>query len=163
TPKPIALIKELAARADVHITRGKSEENSGNLAPQVLTELRARYEGTRWGRQELDGEIVEEVEGALWRLGSISSARVNVVPDNLSRIVVAIDPALTAHAQSDETGIVTAALSADGKFYVLGDASGVFTPEGWARRAVSSFEEFGADLVVGEVNAAGDLIERMLR
>ncbi|MBI3419266.1 MAG: DNA-packaging protein, partial [Proteobacteria bacterium] len=163
TPRPTALIKELAARADVRLVRGKSEENEKNLAPGVLVALRARHEGTRFGRQELDGELVEEVEGALWRAEEIQALRVAKAPEVFERVVVAIDPAVTAHAHSDETGIICAALARDGKFYVLGDASGIFTPEAWARRAFALFQEFEADLIIGEVNEGGDLIERMLR
>jgi phage terminase large subunit-like protein len=162
TPKPVALIKELAARSDVFLTRGKSEENAGNLSGGVLSELRRRYEGTRWGRQELDGEIVEEVEGALWRQEQLAALRIDAAPE-MARVVVAIDPAVTATARSDETGIIAAGIGADGKFYVLADVSGVFTPEGWARRAHGCFVETDADLIVGEVNEGGDLIERMLR
>jgi phage terminase large subunit-like protein len=162
TPRPVPLIKELVARSDVFVTRGKSEENEANLAPGVLQDLRKRYEGTRFGRQELDGEIVEEVEGALWRSEMISSARVAAAPEKLDRVVIAIDPAVTAHAQSDETGIVAAARGSDGQFYVLADASGVFTPDTWARRVHALYQELCADLVVGEVNEGGDMVGAML-
>jgi phage terminase large subunit-like protein len=162
TPKPVSWIKELVGRSDVFLTHGRSEENAANLAPGVLESLRERYEGTRWGRQELDGEVVEEVEGALWNSAMIESLRVSE-PPLLERIVIAIDPAVTATARSDETGIVAAARGKDGKFYVLDDASGVFAPDGWARRAATLFQEWDADLIVGEVNSGGDLIERMLR
>ncbi len=163
TPKPIAVIKELAARDDVFLTRGKSEENAANLAPGVLDKLRARFGGTRWGRQELDGEIAEDVEGALWRADGIAALRIARAPESFERVVVAIDPAVTAHARSDETGIIAAARGVDGKFYVLADASGKFAPEGWARRAAALFAEWRGDLILGEVNEGGDLIERMLR
>lgn len=165
TPKPVMLIKSLAARAgvDVYLTRGSSEENRANLAPHVLDDLRARYAGTRFGRQELDAAIVEDVDGALWNHAQIDGARVNTAPLNLAQVVVAIDPAVTAHAKSDETGIVAAARGDDGAFYVLADSSGQMTPEAWARRALLLREQVDADLIVGEVNEGGDLIERMLR
>lgn len=165
TPKPIAIIKNLVkrARTDLFLTRGRSEENAGNLAPQVLADLRERYGGTRLGRQELDAEIVEDMEGALWSHNAIDAARIAEVPDNLERIVIAIDPAVTSHSKSDETGVVAAARSNDGRFYILADASGQMTPDAWAQRAIALRDELGADLIIGEVNEGGDLIERMLR
>jgi predicted phage terminase large subunit-like protein len=162
TPKPVSLVKELVGRSDVFLTHGRSEENAAHLAPGVLESLRGRYEGTRWGRQELDGEIVEEVEGALWQLDAIEAQRVKEAP-LLEQIVIALDPAVTATARSDETGIVTVGRGKDGKMYVLADASGIYTPDGWARRAAALFQEWDADLIIGEVNEGGDLIERMLR
>lgn len=165
TPKPIGLIKDLVKRAgaDVFLTRGCSEENASNLAPQVLSDLRQRYGGTRLGRQELDAEIVEDMEGALWSHAALDAARIGTVPDNLERIIIAIDPAVTSHSKSDETGILAVGRSLDGRFYVLADASGQMTPDAWARRAIGLRDELGADLIIGEVNEGGDLIERMLR
>lgn len=165
TPKPISIIKDLVKRVgkDLFLTRGRSEENAGNLAPQVLADLRERYGGTRLGRQELDAEIVEDMEGALWSHAALDAARIADIPDTLERIVIAIDPAVTSHSKSDETGLVAAGRSTDGKFYILADASGQMTPDGWARRAISLRDELGADLIIGEVNEGGDLIERMLR
>ncbi len=165
TPKPISIIKDLVKRVgkDLFLTRGRSEENADNLAPQVLADLRARYGGTRLGRQELDAEIVEDMEGALWSHAALDGARIADIPDNLERIIIAIDPAVTSHSKSDETGLVAAGRSSDGKFYILADASGQLSPDSWARRAISLRDELGADLIIGEVNEGGDLIERMLR
>ncbi len=165
TPRPILMIKNLVKRVgkDVFLTRGRSEENAGNLAPHVLADLRERYGGTRLGRQELDAEIVEDLEGALWSHAAFDAARVGHPPDHLERIVIAIDPAVTSHSKSDETGLVVAARGADGTFYVLADASGQMSPECWARRAISLRDEWDADLIIGEVNEGGDLIERMVR
>jgi phage terminase large subunit-like protein len=163
TPKPLPLIKELLTRADVKVTRGRSEDNRANLAPGVLEDLRARYGGTRLARQELDGEVVEDVEGALWKHEQLDTCRVMQVPRMLDRVVIAIDPAVSSTKHSDETGIVAAGRGNDGIFYVLADISGVFTPDGWAQRAIGLRHELDADLIVGEVNEGGDLIERMLR
>jgi phage terminase large subunit-like protein len=164
TPRPVPLVKQLVGRAgaDVFLTRGASEENENNLAPGILTAMRAQYGGTRWARQELDGDLVEDVEGALWNYAQLETLQVKELPP-LARTVIAIDPAVTSNSKSDETGIVAAARGDDGKFYVLADASGQFTPDGWARRALALFEEWQADLIIGEVNEGGDLIERMLR
>jgi phage terminase large subunit-like protein len=163
TPKPVPLIKELAGRAgqDVYLTCGKSEENAAHLAAGVLEDLRARYGQSVMARQELDAEIVEDMQGALWRREDLNSFRVKVAPE-CERIVVAIDPAVTSNAKSDETGIIAAARGKDGHFYVLADASGTWAPESWAAQALALYEQMQADVIVGEVNEGGDLIARML-
>lgn len=165
TPKPVAWIKDLAGRAgkDVHVTKGISEENAENLAPGSLAAMRARYGATRFARQEMDAEIIDEVAGALWQIDQLAGIRVPRMDVNIKRCVVAIDPAVTSHGKSDETGLVAAALGEDDVFYVLADASGTYTPDQWARRAIALRDETGADLIIGEVNEGGDLIERMLR
>lgn len=165
TPRPTALVRGLMARAgsDVVLSRGRSEDNSANLAPGAIAAMRAQYAGTRWARQELDGELVEDVEGALWNAAQLEGLRVPSAARDYARVVIAIDPAVTSTSRSDETGLIAAALGADGLFYVLADASGVHTPDQWAARALALREEFSADLVIGEVNEGGDLIERMLR
>lgn len=127
TPKPVKLIRDLLARdgQDVVVTSGSTFENRGNLAEAFLSTIVGRYQGTRLGRQELDAELLEDVEGALWSRDAIDALRVarELVP-LLRRIVVAIDPATTVGEDSDETGIIVAALGADGHGYLLEDASG---------------------------------------
>lgn len=164
TPKNIPLVRELVARhgKDVCLTRGKTTDNEEHLPACVLKELRERYEGTRLGRQELNAEILEDVEGALWLREIIDSARVKKAPE-MERIVVAIDPAMTGNAKSDETGIVAAGLGIDGVIYILADWSCRGSPETWGRRAIKLYEEKEADMIVGEVNAGGDLVERVLK
>lgn len=122
TPRPTKLIKDLITRDKVVVVRGSTFDNAKNLAPSALAELKLRYENTRLGRQELYGEILDDVEGALWTRQMIETARVTKSPP-LVRIVVAIDPAVTSNADSDETGIVAAGLTADGHYYVLDDKS----------------------------------------
>ena len=114
TPKPSRLIKDLVARDDVYVTRGSTFENADNLAPAALEALKERYEGTALGRQELYAEIVDDVEGALWTIGMIESNRVQE-PVDMSRIIVAIDPAVTSGNNSDETGIVVSGKGSDGQ------------------------------------------------
>jgi phage terminase large subunit-like protein len=164
TPRNTDLIRELVARQrrDVYVTRGRTFDNAQNLAPQVLEQLAARYAGTRLGRQELDAELLEDTEDALWQRARIDEVRVEKAP-TLRRVVVAIDPAMSHGAASDETGIVAAGRGADGLIYVLADWSGRFSPDGWASRAVQLYRDFGAQVIVGEVNAGGDMIERILR
>jgi len=164
TPRNTPLVKDLIARdgRDVRVTRGKTDENAAHLPACVLTQLKARYGGTRLGRQELDGEILEDVQGALWLREQVEGCRVAKAPA-LERIVVAIDPAMSSGKHSDETGIVAAGLGEDGTIYILADWSCRASPEGWARRAIRLYEEKEADMIVGEVNAGGDLVERVLK
>lgn len=164
TPRPIPLIRELAASPTTHVTRGSTWENVANLAPAAVTKLREKYAGTRLGRQELDGEILDDTPGALWHLKQIDALRVTAHPE-LRRIVVAIDPAVTSNADSDETGIVVAGLGArDGHGYVLEDCTQTQeSPDTWMRAAVDAYYRWQADRIVAEVNNGGDLVESLLR
>jgi phage terminase large subunit-like protein len=164
TPKPTPLIRALAGRKDgsVVVTRGSTFDNAANLAPAALLELQARYNGTRLGRQELYGEILEDVEGALWTKGLIDRARLAKAPA-LSRIVVSIDPAVTNTSESDETGIIVCGSDATGHGYVLGDYSFRGSPLDWASKAVSVFDEWKADSILVEVNQGGDMVSAVLK
>ena len=145
TPRPTPLIRELTSRTDgsVRIVRGSTFDNAKNLAPSALAQLRARYEGTRLGRQELYAEILTDTPGALWNLSMIDATRISKenLPE-LVRVVVAIDPAVTSGEQSDETGIVVVGKGSDGRGYVLADRSCRESPSGWAHRAVQAFNDF---------------------
>jgi hypothetical protein len=125
-------------------------------------ELRARYEGTRIGRQELYGELLEDAEGALWTRALIEEARVTEAP-SCYRIVVAIDPAVTSGEDADSTGIVVAGATPDGHYWVFEDATMRGTPEQWARKAVEMYRKWSCDRVIGESNNGGDMIEALLR
>jgi predicted phage terminase large subunit-like protein len=162
TPRPTPLIRALLADPAVVVTRGRTAENCDNLAPAFLDQIVRRYEGTRLGRQELDGELIEDVPGALWSRGLIEAARVSARPD-LTRIVVAIDPAAVSGEQADETGIVVAGKDRDGNGYVLADVSGRYTPTEWARAAIMAYRAHAADRIVAEVNNGGEMVEAMLR
>lgn len=164
TPRTTPLLRELVQRAegDVHLTHGKTADNEAHLAPRVLEQLRAQYEGTRLGRQELDAEILDEMEGALWSRALIDAHRVAAQPE-MARVVVAIDPAMTSGAQSDETGIVAAGLGLDGHYYVLGDWSCRGSPERWVQSAIGLMRFVDAEMIVAETNAGGELVERVLR
>jgi phage terminase large subunit-like protein len=162
TPRPTKQIRDLAKREDVRVIRGSTFDNAANLSESALAELRLRYEGTRLGRQELYGEIIEDMEGALWQRTNIEENRVTEHPP-LYRIVVAIDPAVTSGEQSDETGIVVAGVSSDGHYYVLEDLTTRTSPDGWARIAVDAYHRHKADRIIGETNNGGDMIEILLR
>jgi len=162
TPRPCSLLKELIADPTTHLTRGRTYDNTINLAPAFREEIIARYEGTRIGRQELEGELLEDVPGALWTRATLDANRVAAAPE-LVRIVIAVDPAMTSGEEADETGIVAAGVDVDGEGYVLGDYSCRMTPNGWAHRVVNAYEEHKADRVVAEVNNGGDLVELNVR
>ncbi len=167
TPRPIELIKELIARAGrgdgVVVTRGKTSDNSGNLAGSFMKEIHDKYAGTRLGRQELDAEILEDTPGALWTRANLDVHRKSEAPE-LRRIVVAVDPPATSNENSDEAGVVAVGEGVDGHGYVLSDGSfGPATPNAWGRRAFALFDEFEADRVVIETNQGGDMAEDVLR
>ena len=157
TPRPTKLIKELMKREGVKIVRGSTFDNAKNLAASALAELKLRYENTRLGRQELYGEILDDVEGALWTRDLIEAARVTQTPP-LVRIVVGVDPAVTSSETSDQTGIVAAGVTADGNYYVLDDKSLRASPDTWARVAVNLYQELKADRIVAETNNGGDMV-----
>ena len=149
-------------RKDVYVTQGNTFENQANLAESALEMLKERYEGTTLGRQELYAEIITSADGALWKLEQIERARVSKAPP-LKHILVAIDPAVTNSADSDETGIMCVGKDENNEYYVLEDRSGRYSPEEWARKAVELYERYDADRIVAEVNNGGDLVERLLR
>ena len=164
TPKPTKIIKDLMLRQDVQVTSGNTFENADNLADTALTMLKERYEGTTLGRQELYAEIIEDLEGALWNAKMIDETRLSEDEErDLQQIIVAIDPAVTANENSDETGIVVVGKDSVGRYYVLEDISGRYTPDQWGRKAINCFYDWSADRIVAEVNNGGDLVERLLR
>ncbi|MGE5589210.1 MAG: DNA-packaging protein [Bacillota bacterium] len=162
TPKPVRLIRELLASETTAVSRGSTYENAANLAPAFLQQIVTKYKGTRLGRQELDGEVLDDVPGALWTRKALDDLRRPAAPE-LVRVVVAIDPAVTSGEDSDETGIVVAGRGVDGHGYVLRDLSCRMSPDGWARRAVVAFQDHRADRIVAEVNNGGDLVEQVVR
>ncbi|NML09939.1 DNA-packaging protein [Sphingobium sp. AR-3-1] len=164
TPRPVPLVRALVARdgADVVVTRGRTAENVAHLADGFVDAMTASYGGTRLGRQELDGELIEEVEGALWTRLLVERCRVAHVPGALSRVVVAVDP--PASAGGDACGIVVAGVGGDGRAYVIADASVAGqSPEGWARAVAAAALVHDADRVVAEANNGGAMVESVLR
>jgi len=162
TPKPIPLVKRLIDRTNTVITRGSTFENEANLAPAAIEQLREKYGNTRLGRQELYAEVLTAIEGALWKPSMIDPFRVTEVPE-LKRTIVAIDPAVTAHEDSDETGIIVAGVGVNNKYYILDDLSGRMSADTWAEKAIDAFYRYEAHRIIAEVNNGGDLVERLLR
>lgn len=164
TPRPIEVIKAIVAGGEgkVTVTRGRTLDNASNLAPAYLRKITARYEGTRLGRQELDAEILGDLPGALWSLATIDTYRLQREPESLGRVLVAVDPAITAHEDSDEHGIIVGGMSGQ-EGIVLHDGSLQGSPLDWARRAISLHDSYGADGIVVEVNQGGDMVKHTLR
>lgn len=162
TPRPIPIIRELRSAATTAVTRGRTGDNAANLAPTFLTQVVAKYQGTRLGRQELDGEVLDDTPGALWTRAMLEGVHVRRAPE-MRRIIISIDPAVTSNASSDETGIGVAGLGVDGRGYLLEDLTGRYTPAEWARVALAAFKRWKADRVIAEVNNGGDLVEANLR
>jgi phage terminase large subunit-like protein len=163
TPKPVALIRALLRDPTTAVTRATTHSNKANLADAFLTQIVKKYEGTRLGRQELAGELLEEAEGALWNRERIEAARLKGELPEMKRVVVAIDPAISSKAESNLTGIVAAGLGADGRGYVLADSSGRYSPGEWARKALAQFDTLRADRIVGEGNQGGEMVRHTVR
>jgi phage terminase large subunit-like protein len=168
TPRPVRVIRELLADPTTSVTRGRTLDNAANLSATALAYLLARYEGTRLGRQELDAELLEDIPGALWSRAMIVHKRPPMIERHgiaeldMTRIVVAIDPAVTNTDDSDETGIVVDGIGVDGRGYTLADLSGRMGPMDWARRAVRAYHDYKADVIVAEANNGGDLVSTVL-
>lgn len=163
TPRPIPLLKKLLADAGTVVTRAATADNAANLAPTFVEEMTRRYWATALGRQELLGELVDDTSGALWRRDWIDAHRVAQAPE-LSVVVVAVDPPVTATAASDACGIVVAGLGPDGRAYVIDDRTlQGREPIVWARAAIAAYGDYMADRVVAEVNQGGDLVVTVLR
>lgn len=163
TPRPVPLLKEILANKANLVTRMKTEENKANLAPGFLERIVQTYSGTRLGRQELDGEIVEERKDALWTRTLLESTRCTTPPP-LARIVVAVDPPITGKASSDSCGIIVAGQGADGRAFVLEDATlSAVSPERWSAAVVALYHSYRADRIVVETNQGGDMVESVLR
>ncbi len=163
TPKNTKLVRDLAAHKTTHVTHGTTFDNADNLSPHFLDEIKSRYEGTMLGRQELYAQILTDDEGSLWSYQMLESARMRHKAPNYTRIIVAVDPAVTSNKTSDETGIIVAAKGEDGKYYILEDASCKKSPHKWAKDVVRIYHKYGADRVVAETNQGGDLVETLLR
>jgi phage terminase large subunit-like protein len=169
TPRRRRELRDILAAPGTVITRGRTRENAGNLAPGVVDALEASFGGSRLGRQELDGELLTDVPGALWNMDLIDTARVAMVPE-LKRVVIGVDPSGGSRASNDECGIVAAGIgkcrckgTEENHAFVLADASGRFSPEGWARAAVNLYQRFQGDRVVAEQNFGGAMVEATLR
>ncbi|GGA02478.1 large terminase [Salipiger profundus] len=169
TPRNVGILKELLELDSTVVTRAKTEANRANLAESFLEEVRARYGNSRLARQELDGVLVTDVDGALWSHDVLEAAQRQPVPESFDRIVVAVDPPAGEGRASDACGIVVVGVVCEGppqawRAWVLEDATvqGV-SPTGWAEAAASAYDRWQADRVVAEVNQGGAMVETVLR
>ena len=163
TPRNVPAFKALLAMEGVAVTRAGTFANAANLAPAFLEQMRRQYGGTRLGRQELDAELIEDNESALWRREWIERGRVRDWPE-LRRVVVAVDPPVSTGPEADECGIVVAGISDVGEAYVLADRSvRGLTPLRWAKRAAETYEEFAADAILAEANQGGAMVGEVIR
>lgn len=158
TPKPTKILKEIIKESTTHITKGTTYENEDNLAQVFLDHILNKYGGTRLGRQELDAEILDDTQGALWNRDKIDELKVDYAPE-LIRIIVAIDPAVSTNKTSNETGIIVAGLGADGHGYILDDLTIKASPAEWAKKAIGAFHNWQADKIIAESNNGGDMVK----
>jgi phage terminase large subunit-like protein len=162
TPRPIPLIKRLIGDESTVVARASTHANARFLPPAFLDTVLARYAGTRLGRQEIDGEIVDDRPGALWTCAMIESGRVTQAPP-LMRIVVAVDPPASSRKGADACGLVAAGRAEDGCIYVMADETVAgLSPAGWAAKAIALWRRLCADALVAEVNQGGDMVRAVI-
>lgn len=170
TPRATPLIKNLLAAPTTRTTRGSTRENAANLAPAFLSQIVARFEGTRLGRQELDGAILDDNPGALWQRENIEATRLFQAPALFSRVIVGVDPqvadpAQTTDEQTAETGIIVAGVAGSGtqaRGYVLDDRSVRASPQGWASAVIAAYTKNKADRIIAEANNGGAMVEAVI-
>ncbi len=165
TPRAVPLVRRLVAQAakgdEVVITHGKTTDND-RLPDRFQDAIISEYGGTLLARQEIDGELLDDIEGALWTRSMLEQAREGAAVPEAARVVVAVDP--PASANGDECGIIVAALGVDGIARVLADCSlGGATPSDWARQVAETAAQWNADRVVAEANQGGAMVETVLR
>jgi phage terminase large subunit-like protein len=163
TPKPTKLLREIVKNPKTVVTSGSTFDNSANLASTYLTAVKSQYEGTRLGRQELYAEVLDEASGALWTRGMLAECEIDKedVPE-LARVVVSVDPAVSANVESDMTGMIVAGMDVNGTCYVLDDQTNRYTPEQWATKAIELYNEYEADCIVAERNQGGEMVRHTL-
>jgi predicted phage terminase large subunit-like protein len=169
TPKPVKLLRDILNKEDiksgvVRLISGSTFENQANLAPNFVENIWKMYGNSPLGRQELFAVLLEDLEGALWKRAWFKYAKRRELAEmQFTRIVAAIDPAVTSKSSSDQTGICVAAKGIDDNYYVLHLQGYTLTPQGWAEEAVRLYKEKGADKIVAEINNGGDMVEATIR
>lgn len=171
TPRPVAIVRALTARVGTVVTQGRTDDNRAALPPAFLEAMQRDYGHTRLGRQELEGELLLDHDGALWTRDLLERCRTGAIAGEkeggstgptLRRVVVGVDPPASAHG--DACGIVVAGVADDGRAYVLDDASVARpSPEQWARAAVDACNRWRAERIVAEANMGGAMVESVLR
>ncbi len=163
TPKAVPALKALMAARGLVTTRATTSDNAKNLAPTFLTAVTEAYGQTRLGRQELGGELIEDLPGALWSRDLLAGC-LAAPPDSFDKIIVAVDPPVTSGARSDACGIIIAGLARgasrrEDRVYILHDGTiQGLSPQGWAARVVDYWDSYDADYVLAEVNQGGEMV-----
>lgn len=169
TPRPLECLRTLMKDRNTHVTVGSTFDNAPNLPASFLRELKRKYEGTTLGAQELYARLLEDTSGALWSRALLDATRVKAVPKRpdgtpaIRRAVLGVDPSVTSGEDSDDTGLVLDALCEDGHAYVLEDFTGEGGFDKHAALVVDLWRNDRCDLIVGEVNNGGDLVEHTIR
>ncbi len=168
TPQNVGVLKAILKNPSTVMTHAPTAANRANLAASFLEEVYSRYAGTRQGEQELEGRLIEEVEGALWTAKMIADCQLTGEVPELDRIVVAVDPPVTGGPKSDACGIVVAGVVMTGppqtwRAVVLEDASIRGSPQQWAEAAIAAMDRHRADRLVAEVNQGGELVAQVIR
>jgi phage terminase large subunit-like protein len=162
TPRPIALLKRLMADPATALTHAGTRDNAAHLSAAFIDSIFARYGGTRLGRQELDGEVLDDRPDALWTRASLEACRVREAPP-LQRIVVAVDPPASSGERAAACGLVAAGTAGDRIYIVADDTVAGLSPGGWAAKAVALWRRLAADALVVEVNQGGDMVRAVMR
>lgn len=167
TPRPIKIVRDLLKDSSCIVTGGSTYDNAPNLSAKFIKRMRAKYEGTRLGRQELEAHVLDDAPDALWQRANLDYHRKkeSELPP-MKRIVVAIDPAAKKNEMPEDgaaTGIIAAGLGEDGRGYVLEDGTVRASPNGWGRRSVALYDRFSADAIIGETNNGGEMVKEVVR
>jgi len=168
TPRPTRFLMDLEQRINNQgqqctvVTRGRTQDNYKNISPVFISTIISKYENTRLGRQELEGEFLSDNPEALFRRSDIDNNRVRQIPE-LSYVVIGVDPAATSNAGSDDTGIIAAGKSKEGHFYILGDYTCHLTPQGWGEAVITAFYKHEANTIIGETNQGGEMVQHTLK
>lgn len=160
TPRPIPALDRLMAQGGTRVTRSRTVDNAAHLAPGFVQAMRDTYDGSALGRQELDGEVVRDHPGAIFKRADIDAHRVDTAPD-LDRVIVALDPSTTDKAGSDACGLVVVGVR-DEDAYVLQDATLKAAPQVWAAEAIRLYHLFEADCILSETNQGGDMVATLI-
>ena len=166
TPRPVAVLKGLLVDKTCAVTRSATRDNVANLSNGFVEDMEARWAGSIWARQELDGEMIEDPQGALWTRQDIIEARRRTCDVKVDRIVVAIDPPVSVGANADTCGIIVAGAGGEGRdrrAIILADFSlqGA-SPQMWSDAAARAYDQFSANLIVAEANQGGEMVRSTL-
>lgn len=167
TPRPLKILRDIINSSTTIVTNASTRVNQAYLSKQFMQTMQARYNNTRIGRQELEGILFDDFEGSLWSQTLLDRQRIDMPPHHSERgrIVVAVDPPVSSHSDSDECGIIVACtdLNEPKKAYIIADLSGKgLTPAAWAKRVVDAFYTYNADRVVAEINQGGDMVRTVI-